>query len=288
MRGRFLWRQRGPLSWHRSEVNGKCFVEHILSGSSVVLGCGGDDHFIRGIFHSAGYVSSHASHQLQGLCERDDCICSSVVGQKHETSLSSSPIIAVECSLRAPRTPLLIQVARSLLPEKCHCCLLLFATFIFMGRLCATVQYVLLVVICYLRQVAVLWLRHRACLTAVVLGTRCQEHYAVLFCCANSSLCRVCPWCPKIHEEWLYTHTHAHKLPQRTQSTLCNFWGCAPKSVFIYSCCSTRRSWLSDSGVRWKHLFCQMKLFSPHSWMRLNMIEWPFEITKRPQVTAVR
>lgn len=120
MRGRFLWRQRGPLSWDRREVNGKCFVEHILSGSSVVLGCGGDDHFIRGIFHSAGYVSSHATHQLLGLCERDDCICSSVVGQKHETALSSSPIMAVECSLSAPGTPLLIRVTRSLLLEKCQ------------------------------------------------------------------------------------------------------------------------------------------------------------------------
>lgn len=41
---------------------------------------GGDDHFIRGIFHSGGCVSSHATHQLQGLSESDDCICSSLVG----------------------------------------------------------------------------------------------------------------------------------------------------------------------------------------------------------------
>lgn len=32
-------------------------------------------------------------------------------------------------------------------------------------------------------------------LTAVVLRTQCQEHYAVLFCC------HVCPWCLKIHKE---------------------------------------------------------------------------------------
>lgn len=42
---------------------------------------GGDDHFIYGIFHSAGYVASHATHQLQGLSESDDYICSSLVGQ---------------------------------------------------------------------------------------------------------------------------------------------------------------------------------------------------------------
>lgn len=40
-----------------------------------------------------------------------------------------------------------------------------------------------------------------ASLTPVVLGTHCRERYAVLFCCANSSLCHVCPWCPKIHKE---------------------------------------------------------------------------------------
>lgn len=35
--------------------------------------------------------------------------------------------------------------------------------------------------------------------TAVVLGTQCQEHHAVLFCSANSS--HVYPWCPEIHKE---------------------------------------------------------------------------------------
>lgn len=61
-----------------------------LSDPSVVFGHGGADHFIRGIFHSAGCVSSHASHQLQGPCVRNDCLRSPLVGQKHETASSSS------------------------------------------------------------------------------------------------------------------------------------------------------------------------------------------------------
>lgn len=57
----------------KSKVNGKCSVKHVLSDRSVVFGLGGADHFIRGIFHSAGYVSSHRRHQLQGPCVRNGC-----------------------------------------------------------------------------------------------------------------------------------------------------------------------------------------------------------------------
>lgn len=38
MRGSCLSRQRGPLRLYMNEVNGKCFVKHSLSDSSVVLG----------------------------------------------------------------------------------------------------------------------------------------------------------------------------------------------------------------------------------------------------------
>lgn len=37
-----------------------------------------------------------------------------------------------------------------------------------------------------------------SCFGDTLSGT---EHYAVLFCCANSSLSHVCPSCPKIHKE---------------------------------------------------------------------------------------
>lgn len=96
MRGSFSRRQRGPLRLYTTEVNGKCFVKHILSHSSVGSGRSGDDHFIRGIFHSVGYVSSHATHQLQSLGGSDDYVCSSAVGQKHETTLSGSLITTVK------------------------------------------------------------------------------------------------------------------------------------------------------------------------------------------------
>lgn len=49
-----------------------------------------------------------------------------------------------------------------------------------------------------------------ASLTEVVLGTGCWEQCTVLFCCANSSLSHVCPWCPKIHKEYMYTHAPTH------------------------------------------------------------------------------
>lgn len=67
-------------------------MENVLSNAAYqtppqlwAISHGGDDHFITSIFHSAGYVSSHATYQLQGLSKRDDYICSSLVGQEHET-----------------------------------------------------------------------------------------------------------------------------------------------------------------------------------------------------------
>lgn len=87
-----------------SKVNGKCSVKHFLSDWSVVFGHGGADHFIRGIFHSASYVSSHASHQLQRPCVRNGCCCSSPVGPKHETASSTSLIAVFKFSLPAVET----------------------------------------------------------------------------------------------------------------------------------------------------------------------------------------
>lgn len=120
----------------KSEVNGKCSLKHFLSGRAVVFGQGGADHFIRGIFHSVGYVSSHASHQLQSPCVRNDCLCSSVVGQKHETAPSSSFITAFKFSLPAVETRLRNLVA-IIWGEKTHIdvCYWMTTSF-FKGMLC--------------------------------------------------------------------------------------------------------------------------------------------------------
>lgn len=88
----------------KSDVNGKCSLKHFLSDFAVVFGHGGADQFIRGIFHSVGYVLSHASHQLQSPCVRSDCLCSSVVGQKQETASSSSFITVFKFSFPAVGT----------------------------------------------------------------------------------------------------------------------------------------------------------------------------------------
>lgn len=39
-------------------------------------------------------------------------------------------------------------------------------------------------------------------------------------------------------------HTHTSSFPQRTWSTLCDFWGPSLMSVFIYSCSSVQRSFI--------------------------------------------
>lgn len=87
-------------------------MENVLSNTAYqtppqlwAISHGGDDHFITSIFHSASYVSSHATHQLQGLSERHDYICSSLVGQEHETPLSASFITLVNFSLTSVKTP---------------------------------------------------------------------------------------------------------------------------------------------------------------------------------------
>lgn len=89
---------------HKSKVNGKCWAKHFLSARCVAFGQGGADHFIRGIFHSAGCVSSRAGHQLQGPCMRNGCRCSSAAGPKHETAASSSSVAVFKCGLPAAQT----------------------------------------------------------------------------------------------------------------------------------------------------------------------------------------
>ena len=78
----------GDKEGSREEQSQWKTFKHLLSDWAVAFGHGGADHLIRGIFHSAGYASSHASHQPQGPCVRDGCRRSSLLGPKHEAASS--------------------------------------------------------------------------------------------------------------------------------------------------------------------------------------------------------
>lgn len=162
MRGSCSWRQRGPLRLYTTEVNGKCLVEHILSHSSV----GSVEMITLSEVFSIPPAMCHHMPPTQppSLGGSDDSVCSSAVGQKHETTLSGSLIATVK--FRHHRWSELAFFIKS-------------------------VGYVHR----YWGGFILKWMLS-------VLFDKGEECWCVLlFFCANSSLCHVCPWCPKIHKE---------------------------------------------------------------------------------------
>lgn len=250
----------------KSKVNGKCSVKHFLSDWCVVFGHGGADRFIRGIFHSAGYVSSHASHQLQGPCVRNGCHCSSAVGQQHETPSSRSFIAAFKFSLPAVETrsgQLSCFYLKKTKPKQRG--LLLLDDHLFLKGSSVVVQYVLRKVIWYMRQVLVL----RLCSQPVVSGTHCQEHNAVLLRCANSTL-QCLPLMSQNTPRIMYIHPSGFPKGHETQCVisgallprLCSFIAALqPGGV---SLCPDRQSqgWMTESppnsgcAARWSCVCC--------------------------------
>lgn len=166
---------------------------------------------------------------------KDDYICSWVVGQKHETPLSSSLIASVKFSLTALR--ILIWATWWLLFEKCQWCLLLLARFIFKRMPCYCT-------VCSTHKLFGVW--DKWCYGCTVgqlfrghTDRNTMQYYSALLIplTAMSALD-----VPKYTEN--NVHTHTSSFPQRTWSTLRDFWGPSPMSVFIYSCSSVQRSFI--------------------------------------------
>lgn len=158
-------------------------------------------------------MSSHASHQLQSPCVRNDCLCSSAVGQKHETASSSSFITVFKFSLPAVETRLRNLVA--IIWKNPHWCVLLLDDHFLLKGCSAAAQYVLHKVIWFMRRVVVLWLRSQP----VVSGTHCRKHNAVLLCCANSAL-RCLPLISQNTPGIMYIHTSGFPKGHETQCVI--------------------------------------------------------------------
>lgn len=201
-----------------NEVNGKCFVKCSLSDSSIVLGHGPRWRWsLYQRYFPFCWLCVITCHPPTAGSLWEGWLHLPIIGWPvTRSTLSSSLITPVKFSLTAVKTPSLIWFTClivlhiviftvTVFKSALYCCTAFpthrvsIARFTF--QLTSLHASVFDVNVLYVQDNCPVMTAQSATLTAVVLGTRCREHFAVLFYCANSSLSQVCPWCPKILKE---------------------------------------------------------------------------------------